>query len=167
MNVVVCSAFPGSYALTLNIYPKKEGIVGRLGNVIFPPGRYLYFGSAFGSGGVKARICHHYKTKTRIHWHIDFLTTGENDFSFWYVAGKKLECEWSQYYFHKYENSIPVYGFGSTDCRSGCLAHLIRLPFGIDNSTIAGELEKVSGQAVQYVCSEEIKRLFQSSKYLE
>jgi Uri superfamily endonuclease len=37
-------------------------------------GRYLYCGSAKGSGGIRARLSRHMRPDKVIHWHVDLLT---------------------------------------------------------------------------------------------
>jgi Uri superfamily endonuclease len=45
------------------------------------------------------------------------------------AAGEeKFECRWSQALAGVKEIHIPLPGFGASDCRSGCTAHLVALP---------------------------------------
>jgi len=37
------------------------------------PGYYIYIGSAFGPGGVRARMLRHLRADKPKHWHIDYL----------------------------------------------------------------------------------------------
>ncbi len=88
-------------------------------------GRYVYVGSAFGSGGIGARLKRHLMKKKKIHWHIDFLTSHE---SFKFIGLKvfkelKIECEIAGLLS---SFLIPVKGFGCTDCR--CVSHLFKIP---------------------------------------
>ena len=65
----------GTYLLILRLDRDVVGLpVGKLGALDFSAGYYLYIGSAFGSGGLPARLAYHAKRrKTRRHWHIDYL----------------------------------------------------------------------------------------------
>ena len=47
--------------------------IGALGVFDFPPGWYVYIGSAFGPGGITARVTRHARAAKRLHWHIDYL----------------------------------------------------------------------------------------------
>jgi Uri superfamily endonuclease len=51
----------------------KRLSVGRLGEFDLVPGFYAYVGSAFGLGGLRARIGHHPESTAEPHWHIDYL----------------------------------------------------------------------------------------------
>lgn len=65
----------GTYLLILRLDRDIAGLpIGKLGTLDFPAGYYLYVGSAFGPGGLPARLAHHVrKDKARPHWHIDYL----------------------------------------------------------------------------------------------
>jgi Uri superfamily endonuclease len=43
-------------------------------SVSLVPGRYIYAGSAYGPGGLKARVSRHMRRAKRSQWHIDQLT---------------------------------------------------------------------------------------------
>ena len=47
--------------------------IGSLGRFDILPGFYAYVGSAFGAGGLRARIGHHLESTAWPHWHIDYL----------------------------------------------------------------------------------------------
>ena len=57
---------PGTYALLLEIREPTELRVGRLGHIHFDSPFYLYFGSAFGPGGLGARLKHHLQPTGRV-----------------------------------------------------------------------------------------------------
>lgn len=96
--------------------------VGKFGIISLKPGFYVYVGSAFGPGGLKARIGRHLKKQKKLKWHIDFLRqfleivdiccSEENT---------KLECVWAAK-FATMGGEIPLKRFGASDCR--CAAHL-------------------------------------------
>jgi Uri superfamily endonuclease len=120
---------PGTYALLLMLQAPIELRVGRLGRIHFEPQFYVYFGSAFGPGGLRARIAHHLHPARRAHWHIDYLRQVAEVVGAWYTYdAMRLECTWA--------NAAPmlrgasqVPRFGSSDCR--CQTHLLavnRLP---------------------------------------
>lgn len=119
----------GSYILVLQLsQPLLALPVGRLGSCDFLPGYYLYVGSAFGPGGLEARIAHHrQRRKARAHWHIDYLRPHARLREAWTAAGPlRFECRWCRALAEAPGVSIPVPGFGSGDTR--CPSHLFYLP---------------------------------------
>ena len=68
----------GTYVLIMSVSQMQRLDVGSLGVCEVVPGYYLYVGSAFGSGGLRARIGHHLESVAAPHWHLDcpppFLT---------------------------------------------------------------------------------------------
>ena len=65
---------PGTYALLLaSTATRCLYALGGLGSLTLRPGWYVYVGSAFGPGGVCARLAHHRKRAARPHWHVDYL----------------------------------------------------------------------------------------------
>ena len=50
---------PGTYALLLRASKEQTIEVGALGAMPVRPGMYVYVGSAFGSGGLQARVGRH------------------------------------------------------------------------------------------------------------
>jgi sugar fermentation stimulation protein A len=63
----------GSYLLVLRNTRRRCISVGRLGDIPFEPGYYVYAGSAL--TGLEKRIDRHRRVRKNIHWHIDYLTT--------------------------------------------------------------------------------------------
>ncbi len=121
----------GAYVLYIDVNLSLTASVGSLRTVSFPCGRYAYVGSA--SKGVAGRIARHKRLaeqKTgKLHWHIDYLLIHPN--TVW--AGEIMledgnECAVSKQIAAMKGVTAPVPGFGSTDCRAGCEAHLYRLP---------------------------------------
>jgi len=103
--------------------------VGRLGRFQFPAGRYLYCGSARGSGGIRARVGRHLRRSKALHWHIDYLLQKGTPVRVWYaVSAERLECAWARTVLRLPGALAPVAGFGSSDC--ACATHLAYLPHG-------------------------------------
>jgi len=126
-------ALPGSYILWLRLPQPQDLVVGRLGRFPFPAGDYLYMGSARGAGGLRARLGRHlsgvrFQRLGKLHWHIDYLRQVTQARGFGYNLASKKECLWSQKLAALPKACFPVPGFGASDCRSGCNAHLIYLP---------------------------------------
>ena len=53
------TAQPGTYVLVLASQRTDPVRIGRLGTLALKPGVFIYVGSAFGPGGLAARIRHH------------------------------------------------------------------------------------------------------------
>jgi len=117
----------GTYALILASTRKELLPIGRLGQLQVWPGFYLYLGSAFGPGGVKARISHHRKTAMRPHWHIDYLSSCLPLEEVWYsYAPAHREHQWADLIKKMQEAAIPLRKFGASDC--DCDSHLFFFP---------------------------------------
>jgi Uri superfamily endonuclease len=124
-------SLPGAYALLLRLDKPVRLSAGKLGEANYLPGQYVYSGSAFGPGGLRARLGRHLTGPARLHWHIDYLRTAApvSEFCFTTLATTvNLECIWSQALVRQPEAWIPQLGFGASDCASGCLAHLVAFP---------------------------------------
>jgi Uri superfamily endonuclease len=116
----------GSYSLVLHLPENKKLTVGKLGDFPFPAGYYLYFGSALNS--LEGRLRRHLARDKKQHWHIDCLTSVARIVQIWWaIDDKRLECSWTQRSLEKSKTSVPIPGFGSSDCRS-CPAHLVHAP---------------------------------------
>jgi len=114
---------PGTYALVLSCASTARIQVGRLGMMQLQRGYYVYLGSALGPGGLHARIAHHQKLARRPHWHIDYLRAYTRLQSVWLnYDGKRHEHEWAEAMQKVEGATIPLPGFGSSDCR--CTSHL-------------------------------------------
>ena len=114
----------GAYVLELNVDKKISLRVGRLGLLEFEMGRYLYIGSAYGPGGIAARVTRHLKRKgRRLHWHIDYLSAEFGVERAWCIP-EGDECEIVSTLLADPKTSTPFAGFGSSDC-SKCSAHLL------------------------------------------
>ena len=126
---------PGVYALHLNLVHTFSIRVGKLGLFTFPPGDYVYVGSAMGPGGLQARISRHIHDEGQPHWHIDWLRAATDVIGCCFLMTElPLECRWGQALAAEPGAGIPVPRFGASDCRSKgmyCTAHLILFKSGI------------------------------------
>ena len=113
---------PGTYALVLQSHSAVKVRVGRLSRIDLAPGYYIYVGSAFGPGGVRARVSRHLRTDKPKHWHIDYLREFAIPLSAWVsYEPKRLEHQWAQQ-FYEMSEMTAIQGFGCSDCR--CYSHL-------------------------------------------
>ena len=117
------SIYKGTYAIIMELAKSAEITIGKLGQFQFKPGYYVYVGSAFGPGGLKARVGRHLKKNKKLKWHIDYLREHMDviDVKFEETA-KNEECQWAANFA---ENGaiFPIKGFGSSDCK--CFSHLL------------------------------------------
>lgn len=107
-----------SYILILYNNKKKDVIVGKLGEINFPPGYYYYVGSA--NSGIH-RVRRHFSGANVKKWHIDYISTimsvlgavliHEKECTVALKLGRELQM-------------IP--NFGCSDCK--CKSHLFYSP---------------------------------------
>ncbi|NNG01060.1 MAG: GIY-YIG nuclease family protein [Desulfobacteraceae bacterium] len=121
----------GTYALILRLPRKTVITIGKLGKIGFSGGWYAYVGSAFGPGGLRARISRHYRREKTLHWHIDYLREKSEVTEAWITTDdQRLEHRWAGILAAGPFSGTPVRKFGSSDCR--CISHLFyyckRLP---------------------------------------
>lgn len=141
MNLPDLPAARGTYTLILQAEAPTALIIGRLGTVLLAPGLYAYVGSARGPGGLRARVHRHLRSGKRLHWHVDYLTAALPVVHVIAAAADaRLECAWLQRLLHLNGASAPIPGFGSSDCRDRCPAHLVRLPDSVGLDEIEGLL---------------------------
>jgi Uri superfamily endonuclease len=119
----IMTAEGGTYALILSCSRDELVQIGKLGLLQLRRGFYIYVGSALGSGGVRARVAHHREVSQRPHWHIDYLRPHTSLDRIWYSHDRaRCEHQWARLIHALRGASVPVAGFGSSDCK--CKAHL-------------------------------------------
>jgi Uri superfamily endonuclease len=121
----------GTYVLLIEVTVPREIVAGHLGRHTLTPGIYAYVGSAYGPGGLQARLARHLRPEKKLHWHIDYLLTA-NAASVVAVYARadatRRECAWVRRLLALPGAVAPIPRFGAGDCREGCPAHLLRLP---------------------------------------
>ena len=109
---------PNSYQIVIYLKRTCQIRVGALGSFTFQRGYYVYTGSA--KRNLQARLTRHCRKDKPLRWHIDYLTNLPET----HVVGcYRLvgdECSLNQ----ECQGSIPASGFGASDCKAGCGAHL-------------------------------------------
>ncbi len=94
--------------------------MGSLGLLRFEKGTYIYVGSA--KNGLWPRLRRHFSKEKKIHWHIDFLLEKARPlYALAFEGEKPTECDLNQSV-AELPNSLPIKGFGCSDCR--CFSHL-------------------------------------------
>jgi len=121
----------GTYALLFESDQPLEISVGKMGGFLLPAGKLIYVGSALGPGGLAARLKRHLRPDKPLHWHIDYLTAVLTP-TVWRIdaSGERRECGWVRELLALPGAGVPIPGFGSSDCREGCPAHLLALADG-------------------------------------
>ena len=115
----------GTYILIAQVSQMKRLGVGSLGEFDIIPGSYAYVGSAFGSGGLRARIGPHLESTANPHWHIDYLLNVATSIEVWYtMAGGKLEKDWAELLEDSPGFRVPIPRFGSSDYHRSRASHL-------------------------------------------
>ena len=117
----------GTYLLLMHLDGEVEITVGHLGTFGFAAAYYCYVGSARGPGGIAARVARHLRGVKRPHWHVDYLLCEAPVMEIWATRSTdRLECIWAHALLSLPYVTVPVRGFGSSDC--SCQAHLFRFP---------------------------------------
>lgn len=111
----------GTYQLVIELARPARIVVGRLGAADFPAGIYVYTGSA--RRGVQARVRRHLAHDKPLHWHIDYLLACPDARVTTVRVSRLAECVLNQ----RTRGQIVLPGFGASDCRAGCGAHLKRI----------------------------------------
>ncbi|HFQ91561.1 MAG TPA: GIY-YIG nuclease family protein [Chromatiales bacterium] len=118
---------PGTYVLLLSSCERRPLRIGRRGVMELAPGCYFYVGSAFGPGGIAARLGHHRRVTRRPHWHIDYLRQALPLSDCWFSFDeRRMEHCWAAVAGGLRGASIPLARFGASDCQ--CPAHLFHFP---------------------------------------
>jgi len=117
-------SLPGTYALVLRSAGPQQILVGKLETLAVQPGFYVYVGSALGPGGLASRVGRHARAAKKCRWHIDYLVAIATLDEVWYtVDPARRECQWADALRQIRGATVPLEGFGSSDCR--CRAHLL------------------------------------------
>ncbi|NIV04239.1 MAG: DUF123 domain-containing protein, partial [Calditrichae bacterium] len=108
----------GSYVLVLYLPENQLIEIGKLGEYSFVKGIYAYVGSAFGPGGLAARIQHHLRPTNRPHWHIDYLSNIAKPEEVWLSESEiKRKHHWANILQELFASGSEFKGFGASDCR--------------------------------------------------
>jgi Uri superfamily endonuclease len=148
----------GTYILIASVAQMKRLEIGSLGAFDIVPGFYAYVGSAFGAGGLRARVGHHLESTAAPHWHIDYLLGIAEPVEVWFsTASQKLECHWAGLLEKASNFRTPIARFGSSDYHRSRSSHLFytkrRPSFRWFQQTLRERFEDFC--AVRYVIPEE------------
>ena len=115
-----------TYCLFIHLTKDSKIKIGKLGNLDFVKGYYVYVGSALNS--LEGRIKRHLRDEKKLFWHVDYLLNSPNTEIVNVIfedSAKKWECEIALEIIGK---GTPVDKFGCSDCK--CTSHLIYFKSG-------------------------------------
>ena len=108
----------GSYLLLIDLQKNISLPIGKIGEIKFKKGMYVYVGSAL--NGIEHRINRHMRKKKKIHWHIDYFLKAANIIEIFYKENEqKDECDIARIL---QKNLSYIDDFGCSDCL--CKSHL-------------------------------------------
>lgn len=113
---------PGLYLLGLALAQPVRLAVGALGLWELPAGLYGYVGSAWGPGGLAARVERHWRGAAVSHWHVDALRAVATPVALWIAPGARDECGRARQLLAQPFARLVIPRFGASDCH--CPAHL-------------------------------------------
>lgn len=113
----------GAYLLLIRLDEPHPLRINRLGSHTLVAGTYLYAGSAYGPGGLAARLSRHFRRDKKAHWHIDHMTREASQLTALAIAGGR-ECALVEHLLQNGDAEVAVDGFGSSDC-ARCRSHLL------------------------------------------
>jgi Uri superfamily endonuclease len=147
MNAAVLRSLPverGAYALVIDLARPLALEIPRFIGSVLPAGRYVYCGSAYGAGGIAARVARHRRVDKKLRWHMDHLTWPGTVVDVLQAAGGR-ECALLAAVLATPGAHVPLWRFGSTDCAT-CPAHLVAVGSAfaaaeliVDHSTSPGK----------------------------
>lgn len=116
----------GYYVFLLRLIEPTTVRIGALGEHLFAAGWYLYTGRA--RRNLHERVARHWSLKPTRRWHFDYLSNvlGSEPVGAVVVPldGALDECSLNRRVGALVGSHVPVPGFGASDCRSDCPAHL-------------------------------------------
>ena len=124
---------PGVYILVFHLAKATSIAFDRKGTQhTFPPGWYLYVGSACGVGGLNRRLTRHQRRITdgkNTHWNVDYFREHAQLCELWYCETDncRFEHHWAQTVADLSGATVPVPKFGASDCKANCPSHFFHL----------------------------------------
>lgn len=115
----------GAYVLLIRLERRLPLDIPAFRGKSLPPGRYAYCGSAYGPGGIRARVSRHLCSGKPQRWHVDRLTSAGSVTHIVARVGAG-ECSLADEILAQ-GGYVPLPGFGSSDCNL-CPAHLLGIP---------------------------------------
>ena len=136
----------GTY--TVIVENKSDGYrgFGRLGRARLQKGKYLYTGSAMGSGAtsLERRLQRHKARSKTVHWHIDYLTSRPGctvSGAVYAVSDVRFECEANRSISKEFGLRPVLPRIGASDC--DCEGHLLGPELRLSTRTLTNRLVNV------------------------
>lgn len=107
----------GTYCLIIEVEKDSTITIGRLGQLPFKRGFYIYVGSALNS--LESRVMRHLSSDKKLHWHVDYLLLNSNSNIkevIYSIGEEKIECSLATFISNE---SLTVAQFGCSDCKCG------------------------------------------------
>jgi Uri superfamily endonuclease len=118
----------GAYVLIIRVRQPTILQIKSLGKIAFKDGIWVYVGSAMGDGStsLENRLKRHFRKEKTIYWHIDYLLDTDSELveAIWAESLKPVECELAQTIAASDVFEGGPSGFGASDCRKRCGAHI-------------------------------------------
>lgn len=132
----------GNYTLVIRLKSPSLIRIAKKGQFNFQEGCYVYTGSALGNSAIslRHRVARHLRKRKELHWHIDYLLADAKASILAVVAGASKanrECEITNLIQRIERASLPIIGFGASDCRRNCKSHLVYFEKGVKLERIA------------------------------
>ena len=107
------------YFVIFKLDRDKKIQIGKLGEIEFRKGYYIYVGSA--KRGFSKRVKRHFSRNKKLHWHVDYLSIEAQ-------AIEAFRCRADEHTLAEFASGFmeSIKGFGSSDCR--CHSHLFYSP---------------------------------------
>ncbi|MDH3701228.1 MAG: GIY-YIG nuclease family protein [Alphaproteobacteria bacterium] len=125
----------GAYALSIELVQPVR--LARFPDTALSAGTYVYCGSAYGPGGLRARVARHLRHEKPMRWHVDYLTRSGSVRAV-LALPEGSECALLSSILTHPGATVPIRGFGSSDCRR-CPAHLAAVPGNFDLECVTQE----------------------------
>lgn len=109
-----------TYCLIIKLNNNELIEIGKLGEIDFKKGYYIYVGSALNS--LEGRIKRHLRDEKKLFWHVDYLLASSNsavEEVIFEKSSTKWECEIAQ---EIAVSGLSINHFGCSDCK--CDSHL-------------------------------------------
>ena len=120
----------GLYVFLMRLREPQFVKVGALGLFDFDSGWYMYTGRA--KKNLAKRVERHWSLKQKLRWHIDYLATAATSLPVGAIvipdSAGLTECYLNQLVGQKFGGQVLAPGFGASDCKEGCSAHLFFSP---------------------------------------
>jgi len=140
----------GNYTLIMFLKVSSRIRLGKRGWFNLQKGYYAYTGSAVGPGStsLRLRVARHLRKAKKQHWHIDYLLANRKIVVKFVVAARSSinkECELTKLIQHIEGATVPIAGFGASDCKEKCRSHLVHFDKKPKFETIASIYEHAFG----------------------